>query len=93
VNAVLQCERVKVLFIHAMTSLRGTGGIASLSASALNGGKWSASRSGRFTPEKRDPITRWMRDWVVSRAGMDVVFKDDFSLKVMAYLNKHFCFC
>ena len=39
-NAMLQCERVKVLSVHATKSRSGSGGIASLSASTLNGGKW-----------------------------------------------------
>jgi hypothetical protein len=38
-NAILQCERVKILFVHAMKSCNGSGGIASLSTSALNGGR------------------------------------------------------
>lgn len=42
---------------------------------------------------KETPGTRGIEDWVVSRAGMDVVFNDDFSLKVLANLNKLFCFC
>jgi hypothetical protein len=36
-NAVLQCERVKVIFVHAMKSR--SGGTVSLSTSALNGGR------------------------------------------------------
>jgi hypothetical protein len=41
----------------------------------------------------RDHGTRGIRDCVVSRAGMDVVFNDDFSLKVMANLSKNSFFC
>jgi hypothetical protein len=92
-NAVLQCERVKVLSAHGMTSRSGSGGAELLSTSALNEGKWSATRSGRFTQMVRDPGTRGIGDCVVSRSGMDVVFNDDFSLKVMANLNKNSCFC
>jgi hypothetical protein len=29
--------------------------------SALDGGEWSASRPGRFTPEERALGTRWIR--------------------------------
>jgi hypothetical protein len=32
--------------------------------SALDGGEWSASRPGRFTPRERAPGTHWIRDWV-----------------------------
>jgi hypothetical protein len=39
VTAVLQCERVKVLFVNAMKSHRGSRGLASLSTSALNEGR------------------------------------------------------
>jgi len=45
-----------------------------------------------FTPVERDPGTCGIGDWVVSTACMDVVFNDDFSLKVMTNLSKHFCF-
>jgi hypothetical protein len=29
-------------------------------ASALDGGEWSASHPGRFTPRERDPGTHWI---------------------------------
>jgi hypothetical protein len=31
--------------------------------SALHGGEWSASRSGRFTPRERAPGTHWIGGW------------------------------
>jgi hypothetical protein len=34
--------------------------------------KWSASRTGRFTPEGRVPGTHWIGGWVDPRAGLDV---------------------
>jgi hypothetical protein len=34
--------------------------------SALDGGEWSASRSGRFTPRERAPGTDWIGGWVDS---------------------------
>jgi len=43
--------------------------------SALDGGEWSVSRSGRFTPRERAPGTHWIRDWVGSRAGLEAVVK------------------
>jgi hypothetical protein len=43
--------------------------------SALDGGEWSASRPGRFTPRERAPVTHWIGDWVGPRAGLDVVLR------------------
>jgi hypothetical protein len=39
--------------------------------SALDGGEWSASRPGRFTPEERAPDTHWLGHQVgpKSRSG------------------------
>jgi len=34
--------------------------------SALDGGKWSASRPGRFTPKEKAPGTHWIGDNVLS---------------------------
>jgi hypothetical protein len=36
--------------------------------SALDGGEWSASRTGRFTPRERAPGTHWIGGWVGPRA-------------------------
>jgi hypothetical protein len=35
--------------------------------SALDGGEWSASRPGRFTPRERAPIIHWIGGWAGSR--------------------------
>jgi hypothetical protein len=43
--------------------------------SALDGGEWSASRPGRFTPGERARGTHWIGDWVCSRAVLDAVVK------------------
>jgi hypothetical protein len=43
--------------------------------SALDGGEWSASRLGRFTPRERAPGTRWIGGWVGPRAVLDAVAK------------------
>jgi hypothetical protein len=40
--------------------------------SALVGGEWSASRTGRFTPG-----THWIGDWVGFRTGLDNVENRD----------------
>jgi hypothetical protein len=41
--------------------------------SALIGGEWSASRTDRFTPEERAPVTHWIGGWVDPRTGLDDV--------------------
>jgi hypothetical protein len=43
--------------------------------SALDGGKWSASRPCRFTPEESAPATHWIGDWVGPRFGLEDVEK------------------
>jgi hypothetical protein len=42
---------------------------------ALDGGEWSALRSGRVTPMKRVPGTHWTGVWVGPRAVLDAVVK------------------
>jgi hypothetical protein len=44
-------------------------------ASALDGGEWSVSRPGRFTPRERDPGTHWRGGWVGPRVVLDTVVK------------------
>jgi hypothetical protein len=44
-------------------------------ASALDGGEWSASRPGRFTPRERASGTDWIGGWVGPRAVLDAVVK------------------
>jgi hypothetical protein len=39
--------------------------------SALDGGEWSASRPGRFTPRERALGTHWIGDWGI----LDMVVK------------------
>jgi hypothetical protein len=43
--------------------------------SALDGGKWSASRPGRFIPRERAPGTHWRGGWMGPRAVLDAVVK------------------
>jgi hypothetical protein len=43
--------------------------------SAPDGGEWSASRPGRFTPRERAPVTHWIGGWVGPRAVLDAVVK------------------
>jgi hypothetical protein len=46
--------------------------------SALDGGEWSASYPGRYTPEERASGTHWIGGWVGPRAGVDDVEKRKF---------------
>jgi hypothetical protein len=46
--------------------------------SALVGGEWSSSRSGRFTPGERAPGTHWIGGWVGPKAGLDDMEKRKF---------------
>jgi hypothetical protein len=41
--------------------------------SALDGGEWSASRTGRFIPRETVPDTHWIGGWVSPRAVLDAV--------------------
>jgi len=41
--------------------------------SALDEGKWSASRPSRFTPEERIRSTHWIGGCVGPRTGLDAV--------------------
>jgi hypothetical protein len=43
--------------------------------SALDGGEWSASRPGRFTPRERAPGSHCTGNWVGPRAVLDTVVK------------------
>jgi hypothetical protein len=43
--------------------------------SVLDGGEWSASRPGSFTPREKAPGIHWIRGWVGFRAIMDAVVK------------------
>jgi hypothetical protein len=59
---------------HAMKTFWGNGVIAPRNlTSALDGGEWSASRPGRFTPRERAPGTHWIGGWLGPRAGLDTV--------------------
>jgi hypothetical protein len=42
---------------------------------ASDGGEWSASRLGRFTPRERAPGTHWIGGCVGPRVGQDTVTK------------------
>jgi hypothetical protein len=44
--------------------------------SALDGGEWSASRSGRFIPRDNVPSTYFIGGWVGPRTSLDDVEKE-----------------
>jgi hypothetical protein len=61
---------------HAMKTYWGSGGIASrFLTSALDGGEWSVSLPGRFTPRERTADTHWIGGRVGPRAVLDAVVK------------------
>jgi hypothetical protein len=43
--------------------------------SVLDGGEWSASRTGLFTPRERAPGTHWIGGWVGPIAVLGAVVK------------------
>jgi len=45
------------------------------SLTALDGGEWSASCPGRFTPRERAPGTHWIGGWVGPRLCLDAVVR------------------
>jgi hypothetical protein len=55
----------------------GSGGIAPhiLLTLALDGGEWSASYPGHFTPRERAPGNHWIGGWVGPRAVLDALVK------------------
>jgi hypothetical protein len=46
---------------------------------SLDGGEWSASHPGCFTPRERAPRTHWIEGWVGPRAILDVVVRRKIS--------------
>jgi hypothetical protein len=46
---------------------------------ALDGGEWSVSCPGCFTPRERAPGMHWIGCWVGLRAGLDTVLKRKIS--------------
>jgi len=41
--------------------------------STLDGGEWSVSRRGQFTPREKARDTHWIGGWVGPRTGLDTV--------------------
>jgi hypothetical protein len=62
--------------LTAMKTYWGSGGIAPrILTSALDGGEWSASSPGRFTPREGAPLTHRLGGLVGLRAVLDAVMK------------------
>jgi hypothetical protein len=57
--------------------------------SALDGGEWSPSRLGRFTPRERAPGTHWTGGWVGPRVVLDAVVKRKIPSPRGHKLNTH----
>jgi hypothetical protein len=64
---------------------------------ALDGGEWSASQPGHFTPKKSAPGTHWIGGWVGPRANLDVVVKrkvlspcQDLNLLIIQPIAHHY---
>jgi hypothetical protein len=77
-KAVAQKVKVKLSLCltkhHAMKAYWRKGCIVhTFLTSALDGGEWSTSRPGRFTPRERAPGTHWIGGWVGPRAVLDAV--------------------
>jgi hypothetical protein len=51
--------------------------------SAQDGGDWSDSLPGHFTPEERAPGTHWLGGWVGPKVGLDVVANKQNSTPAM----------
>jgi hypothetical protein len=51
--------------------------------SALDGGDWSASRPGRFTPRERAPGTQWIGSWPFWTLWLREKFQCKFSVIVI----------
>jgi hypothetical protein len=59
-----------------MKAYWGSGGTAhAFLTSALHGGKWSASRPGRFTPKENVPYIQRIGGWVGPGIGLETVVK------------------
>jgi hypothetical protein len=52
---------------------------------ALDGGEWSVSHSGRALPQEEDPGTHWTGGWMVLRAGLDTEARGKYSLRLPGF--------
>lgn len=74
-NRTFKEQRQKVMLSLCLSrheDVWGNGGIAlPFLALALDGGEWTASGTGRFTPWGRFSSVHWIRGWMSSRAHLD----------------------
>jgi hypothetical protein len=74
----VKSELVPVLQLST-TPRRRTAGVKvqfhAFLTSALDGGEWSASLPGRFTPRERASGSHWIGAWLGPRASLDAVVK------------------
>jgi hypothetical protein len=70
----LRCLYVKVKSSLCLTKQHALRSTLSFT-STLDGGEWSVSHPGRFTPRVRAPVTYWIGGWVGPRPGLDAVSK------------------
>jgi len=56
---------------------------------ALDGGEWSASRSGRFTPRDRSTSIHWIGGWVGPRASVDC-FCSQYSICCQPWIGEFY---
>jgi hypothetical protein len=71
-NIMFRKGKVKVKFSLCLTKYNA---MKTYWGSALDGGEWSASWSGRFTSRERALFTNWIRSWVGPGAVLDAVVK------------------
>jgi hypothetical protein len=58
---------------HTMKMYRGSEDTSPRILNLCTRWRWSALRSGSFTPEERAPSTHWTGGWLDHRTGMNVV--------------------
>jgi hypothetical protein len=61
--------------------------------SALFGGEWSASRSGRFASREKAPGTHWIGGWVGSRTGLNHVERRNCNPSVIQPVESYYTEC
>jgi hypothetical protein len=71
---------INTLSWQLLEGLTNTMERTSVFTSVLDEGECSASRLGRFTPEKKAPCIHCIEGWVGPRAGLDAVVKHPFPL-------------
>jgi hypothetical protein len=69
-------KMMKKAKLYAIKIYGGSGGIAPpFLTLELDGGEWSALRTGHFTFMERAPGSHWIGGWVDHRAGLNIMEK------------------